>query len=452
MAIKDKFIDQSGNGDGMSGEIKSINGHGLSAHGDTLSEAQEGQEDEWQEEVDEDSETHDAKVVEETELETTGTINGHEYVDLGLSVRWATCNVGASSPEGYGDYFAWGETSPKSSYYADDSKTYDKSSYNYDIGENSSLDAARVNWGGTWRLPTKAEMQELIDKCTWSRAFQGRRAGYKVTGPSGRSIFLPAAGDCAGSSLYNAGSLGGYWTSSPDEKRAYSAYELDFRGSLHHVGWGYRYRGLPVRPVSAYRGGTPPRVDIMDNTLPDNTLPDNTINGHTYVDLGLSVKWATCNVGATSPEDYGDYFAWGEMSHKSTYTKGNNETCGEYIDDFGGDPFLDAARARWGGSWRLPTEAEMQELIDKCTWEWITLDGKKGYKVTGPSGRSIFLPAAGYRNGSSLYDAGSESHYWSSTPIVVDADFAYCLHFDDSTLEVEWDTRYNGNSVRPVSE
>lgn len=189
-----------------------------------------------------------------TSTSTSGTINGHAYVDLGLSVKWATCNVGASSPEDYGNYYAWGETSTKSTYDADNSKTYGKSSYNYDIGGSASLDAARANWGGTWRLPTKAEMQELIDKCTWTWTTQGGEEGRKVTGPSGRSIFLPAAGCRFGASPGPAG-VSGYWTSTPLVGQGFGAYDgdayyLQFSASSRIVGWNGRGCGFLVRPVS----------------------------------------------------------------------------------------------------------------------------------------------------------------------------------------------------------
>ena len=178
------------------------------------------------------------------------TINGHAYVDLGLSVKWATCNVGASSPEDYGDYYAWGETFTKSSYYDLGSKTWGESTYNYDIGGDASLDAARANWGGTWRLPTEAEAQELLDKCDWERTTLGGKAGYKVTGPSGRSIFLPAAGHRYGSRLDGACGYGAYWTSSPGESDAYGAYGLFFLDSDRGVDWSDRWFGRSVRPVS----------------------------------------------------------------------------------------------------------------------------------------------------------------------------------------------------------
>ena len=167
-----------------------------------------------------------------------------------------------------------------------------------------------------------------------------------------------------------------------------------------------------------------------------------------YVDLGLSVKWATCNVGASKPEEYGDYFAWGETTTKSSYTESNSKTYGKSMGDIAGNSSYDAATANWGGTWRMPTKAEMQELIDKCNWKWKKQNGVKGYKVTGPNGNSIFLPAAGYRDGSSLDDAGSNCSYWSSTP---DGIVAYYLRFErDYPYMGSYGHRGYGRSVRPV--
>ncbi len=140
-------------------------------------------------------------------------------------------------------------------------------------------------------------------------------------------------------------------------------------------------------------------------------------NGYDWVDLGLSVKWATCNVGATTPEGYGDYFAWGETSTKTEYTEDNSKTSGNSMGDISGNASYDAARANWGGTWRLPTKTECQELVDRCKWKRTTQNGVNGYKVTGPNGNSIFLPAAGYRyDGSSLYKEEADGSYWNSTP------------------------------------
>ena len=207
---------------------------------------------------------------------------GHEYVDLGLSVKWATCNVGANKPEEYGNYYAWGETAPKSEYTEANSKTdritlYVPDQYDdvptvestgdwsmptraeirklhpkkklSDIAGNAQYDAARANWGGNWRMPTRSEMQELIDKCTWTRTRQNEVNGYKVTGPNGKSIFLPAAGCRHGSSLDFAGSNGGYWSSSPDENGDVCAYSLYFDSGGHRMDDYGRLFGRSVRPV-----------------------------------------------------------------------------------------------------------------------------------------------------------------------------------------------------------
>ena len=198
-------------------------------------------------------------------------------------------------------------------------------------------------------------------------------------------------------------------------------------------------------------------ADVEDSSC------DEPKDGHEYVDLGLSVKWATCNVGASKPEEYGDYFAWGETSTKETYDDDNCPTSGRsysslqsqgYIDSEGNlTAQYDAATANWGGNWRMPTEAEMQELIDKCNWKWKKQNGVKGYKVTGPNGNSIFLPAAGHRYGSSLYSAGSYGNYWSSTPDKYLDHNAYFLSFYSNNHGMtNYRDRSYGMSVRPVLE
>ena len=163
------------------------------------------------------------------------------------------------------------------------------------------------------------------------------------------------------------------------------------------------------------------------------------------VDLGLSVKWACCNVGANRPEDYGDYFAWGETSPKEEYTEDNCSTNGVSMTDISGNPAYDTATANWGGSWRMPTLAEIDELIVNCTYKPMA----HGMIVTGPNGNSIFMPAAGYRYGSSSYLVDWDGFYWSSTPY--EAGCALGLYFG-SEDHYGWGYRYIGRSVRPVSE
>ena len=189
------------------------------------------------------------------------------------------------------------------------------------------------------------------------------------------------------------------------------------------------------------------------STADDGYAVSGKINGHYYVDLGLSVKWATCNIGADSPEDYGNYYAWGETETKDSYTTSNSVTYHvEIMDDIAGDADYDAATANWGGSWRMPTYAEMRELKNNCTWTWTTENDVNGYLVTGSNGNSIFLPAAGDDNGSS---AGSVGSYWSSTPDSSKAYYyySYRMYFDSSGHYVYAEgSRSSGHTVRPVSE
>ena len=196
---------------------------------------------------------------------------------------------------------------------------------------------------------------------------------------------------------------------------------------------------------------------LEENPKPVASLTTGKYNGHDWVDLGLpsGLKWATCNVGASSPSDYGDYYAWGEISTKGSYDRDNSTTYGKEISDIAGNSTYDVARAEWHGSWRLPTEKEFQELIDNCEWEWTTQDGHKGYKVTSKkNGNSIFLPAAGWSEGTSSNDQGSYGHYWSATADEFAAyyafDYAFYLDFEKSYRRTYRLFRYRGYSVRPV--
>lgn len=169
------------------------------------------------------------------------------------------------------------------------------------------------------------------------------------------------------------------------------------------------------------------------------------------VDLGLTsgTLWATCNVGATSPEEYGNYYAWGETTTRSSYTSSNYGYSSYYPTTLPAD--RDAARANWGGSWSMPTRSDFQELDNECTWTWTTMNGKNGYKVSSKKTSSyIFLPAAGYF-GSSLYGAGSNGYYWSSSLYTSNTSSAYGLDFGSNYVGPSYSlSRYCGRSVRPV--
>ena len=185
----------------------------------------------------------------EPTLSSSGTHAEHEYVDLGLSVKWAICNVGANTPEGYGNYYAWDETSTKNDYSSLNCKTWERSMS--DIRGNSSYDAARANWGGSWRLPTKAEFDELVNNCTRQWTTQNGVKGMRFTSKrNGNSIFFPAAGWRGGTSTYYAGEYGIYWSSTPYGSNTQRAYGLYFySGGSASTDWGYRCYGYPVRPV-----------------------------------------------------------------------------------------------------------------------------------------------------------------------------------------------------------
>ena len=184
------------------------------------------------------------------------------------------------------------------------------------------------------------------------------------------------------------------------------------------------------------------------------------------IDLGLTVKWAECNLGAEKPEDYGDYFAWGETETKSDYSwstyKFGTSSSGPFskynTDNTYGtvdnktvlDPEDDVAHVILGGSWRMPTTAEQDDLRTKCTWTWD--DVKKGYTVTGPNGNSIFLPAAGGRYDDTLGEVGSYGYYWSSSLNTDYPNHAWSFYFFFYNVRRLSDYRYGGYSVRPVTE
>ena len=175
-------------------------------------------------------------------------------VDLGLSVKWASCNVGAAKAEELGGYYAWGETEVKSDYSLEAYQYYDSKKGAYiDIGDSISgtkYDVARVKWGGSWRMPTLKEEEELCNKCTWTWTKLNGVNGKLVTGPNGKSIFLPAAGGCKGTAVDRKGATGGY--RSGTQRNSDHAYYMRFHVADRYC-WGsnwYSYFGFSVRPVT----------------------------------------------------------------------------------------------------------------------------------------------------------------------------------------------------------
>lgn len=192
---------------------------------------------------------------------------------------------------------------------------------------------------------------------------------------------------------------------------------------------------------------------------------DGDINGHSFVDLGLpsGLKWAACNVGASSPIGYGQYFAWGETTPKTEYTQYNSTTYEAILTNLQTEGIValsgnltmagDAAHANWGATWRMPTNLELEELKDKCTWQWTEIGGTNGYKVIGANGKSIFLPAAGIYSASSAHYTGERGDYWSSTSYDLGlGGYSYNIYFSGNHQQVEWSYRFYGFSIRPVSD
>ncbi len=187
---------------------------------------------------------------------------------------------------------------------------------------------------------------------------------------------------------------------------------------------------------------------------------EGTIGGHKYVDLGLSVKWAVCNLGASSPEQSGDFYAWGETRPKNEYTEGNSLTFGKTVSELismgiiNRKGFLnsayDAASVNWGNGWKMPTIEQLGELREKCQITWTTYNGINGYRVTGPNGKSIFLPAAGSINGSAFYDVGKDGNYYSSQ-VDGNRDMWFLLLRPDSFVCGTY-VRFGGRSIRPVHD
>ncbi|MBR7053231.1 MAG: T9SS type A sorting domain-containing protein [Prevotella sp.] len=328
------------------------------------------------------------------------TAKSPELVDLGLSVKWADMNIDASTVTDFGGYYAWGETVMKS--------TYTWANYSFcsgtettcqflcdDISRNISYDRA-YNCNPTLWLPTVGQWEELFSKCTWKEATVNGVKGYNVTGPNGSTIFLPFSGCSYEGSVHDVGSSAYYWSAnnvSDDNSKGQAAYIKS--GSKAKVSIIRRRTGAAIRAVGALT-----TVEL--------------------VDLGLSVKWANKNIDADKESDTGGYYAWGETDTKDTYTWANYEYCSgteESCVVIGSDIRKNRKYDRaynYSTNLCLPTNEQWEELISKCTWKSATVDGVKGYRITGQNGNTIFLPFSGcsYEGGS--HDVGKSAYYWTS--------------------------------------
>ena len=233
---------------------------------------------------------------------------------------------------------------------------------------------------------------------------------------------------------------------------------------------------VSVAGMLASCNGNGKTAEVTKEEEPANVVVEEpttgSLAGHDWVDLGLpsGTKWATCNVGASKPEEYGDYFAWGETTMKEECSW-INYSFRESGDAYGNVKFNkyksdgrngvvdsldvletadDAAAANWGNDWRMPTKQEMKELDDSCKATWTTKNGVQGCLITGPNGNSIFLPAAGGRGDGNIYEGGSCGFYWLSSVYTDDTEFAWGFLIDaDSFYETSYYRMY-GQTIRPV--
>ena len=178
-------------------------------------------------------------------------------------------------------------------------------------------------------------------------------------------------------------------------------------------------------------------------------------DNYSYVDLDLPSGnlWAECNIGASKPEEFGDYYAWGEIETKEVYNIQTSLNYGKKISDFQGDPTYDVAAYRWGGDWRMPNSNDLYELAnpDNCIWQWTTQNGVVGYLVTSKhNGKTLFFPAAGCRIETDVLYAGSDGYYYGSAPQGAGTENAYMIWFNESQRTIDGCARVYGNTIRPV--
>lgn len=436
-----------------------------------------------------------------------------DAVDLGLpsGVLWANCNVGASAPQDHGGYYAWGEIEEKDSYTEDNYLVAGK--IVGDFSGDPAFDVARAEWGDDWRMPKDADFQELVENCTICWTILDGVQGFEFTGPNGNKIFLPAAGtrydvyspdysygdywsstyvayesyasklnlhdnsaglvydnSCIGRSVRpvsNTASVAHYTVSvSGEANGTVSIVGTDEASLTASVGNVFTFVATPnsgYKFVGWYVGDG--ETLVSTNPLYTFTVASDVSLVAKFalsqasatpvcesVDLGLpsGLLWATCNVGASSPEEYGGYYAWGETTEKGDYTKSTYNVSTKEKGYIAGNSTYDVARSKWGGDWHIPTKMDFQELAAFCTWNLTTLNGVNGYEVTGPNGNSIFLPATGSRVGTVLINEGYVGQYWCSTPYNTANAYGFDCTGDNFITGVN--SCFRGRNVRPVCE
>lgn len=346
-----------------------------------------------------------------------GSTDKVEYVDLGLPSGnlWATCNLGASSPEAYGDYYAWGEVEPKKEYTYPNHKWYKEGApslgftkYNNEDGKltlEDEDDAVIQKLGNGWRTPTLADFRELTNQklTTIKKTTLNGVAGYQITSKkNGKSVFIPCAGFKRDKPQTRSISV--------DEEVAVCMTNIRRIDYMVYNAWSFAFQNDRIGRYGKLR---PDGISVRPVKGPGMPVPNN------CVDLGLDsgLLWAKCNMGTTEPTEPGDYYAWGELSTKKEYYSDNYKHFGKHgvikYNEKDGKEVLeledDAARVNLGVGYRIPTQKDWEELLEDCKWEAVTTtlpeivdpSQKKviaRWKVTGPNGNSIVLPTtSGFR-------------------------------------------------------
>jgi uncharacterized protein YjdB len=383
------------------------------------------------------------------------TVTSGEMVDMGLSVRWASKNMGASSPEETGYYLAWGETSPKNTYTWDNYKHSQHpdgngmKKYNGDDGLRLldwNDDVVHAQKGGSWRMPSKGEWEELQNNCDWTETTLNGIRGFRIVSrKNGNSIFLPISGLMDGDQLRD-GMRPRYWSSShtngDDLGKARGLNESCYNSRYSYYG-DERRLGMPVRAVYDY------------------AAEQVALTAGTFVDMGLSVDWASSNMGASSPEMIGNYYAWGELRAKTNYSWSEYKWwTSEKITKYNGDDGLkildredDVVYTKYKSNHRIPTKREWEELWNNCTSSLMIINGHQGYLLTSNINQNkIFLPVSGLMDDAQLRD-GMRPRYWSSTHTNGD-DLGKARNFNESCYNSRYsyygDERRLGMPIRGI--
>jgi hypothetical protein len=371
--------------------------------------------------------------------------NKIELVDLGLSVDWANSNLGADCPEGIGDYYAWGETETK------DTFTWSNYAYDATVQEGYKFlgkDIAKTQYDQAYMtnnsmcLPTYQQWKELTTKCKLTEKTLNGVKGVELKADNGNSIFIPYTGNSFDGGNYQEGEFGYYWTSTYYSGNDYQSYAQKFGPSANNLYLLRKRTGLSIRPIA---------TDEIPNK---NSVATNI----KFVDLGLSVKWANMNLGATKETDFGNRYAWGDPeANKKNFS---NETYIYYtqLTYMSKDIGKDIAKTEYDAVYKLdnnvctPTADQWSELVSKCTWTSKTLNGVNGEEVKGPNGNTIFIPYSGYKNDGKVEKLGTSGTYLSSTTYSSNTNrYAKDGSFTNGKNIVSYSNKMYGKCIRPVS-